>query len=90
MLAINDNFTHQMRDCLKTTAMGLGLVRLLQDAGRTEEARTILCSLECGIQGLAEKSDKTDRKPHNASRLKGASGSLMPPSGRHELVHSTN
>ena len=42
MLAIHDQFTHQMRNRLKTTGMGLGLVRLLQDAGALEEARTTL------------------------------------------------
>ena len=34
MLAIHDQFTYQLRNRLKTTGMGLGLVRLLQDAGR--------------------------------------------------------
>ena len=34
MLAIHDQFTRQMRDRLETTAIGLGLVRLLQDAKR--------------------------------------------------------
>jgi hypothetical protein len=50
MLAIQDHFSHQLRDHLKTTAMGFGLVRLLQDAGMTEEARTTLYSLENGFQ----------------------------------------
>jgi len=58
MLAIHDQFTHQMRNRLKTTAMGLGLVRLLQDAGRTEEARITLSSLENGFHGVAEEADK--------------------------------
>ncbi len=44
--------TRQIRTRLKTTARGLGLVRLLQDAKRVDEARTILVSLE---QGAAEK-----------------------------------
>ena len=52
MLAIHDQFTHQMRNRLKTTGMGLGLVRLLQDAGLTEEARTTLYSLENGFYGV--------------------------------------
>ena len=51
MLAIHDRFTSQMRNRLKTTAMGLGLVRLLQDAKRFEEARTTLYALEKGLQG---------------------------------------
>ena len=45
MLATHDQFSRQMRNRLKTAAMGWGLVRLLQDAGRAEEARTILSSL---------------------------------------------
>lgn len=63
MLAIHDAFTHQMCDRLKTTVMGLGLARLLQDAGRTEEARTTLYSLEDGFQGIAEKSNRPHQKP---------------------------
>ena len=53
MLAINDQFSHQMRNRLKTTGMGLGLVRLLQDVGLNEEARTTLYSLENGVQDVA-------------------------------------
>jgi hypothetical protein len=71
MLAIHDQFTHQMRDRLKMTVMGLGLVRLLQDAGRTGEARATLYSLENGFQGTREKSAKPDRRPRKANRLKG-------------------
>jgi hypothetical protein len=56
MVAIHDTFTARMRNRLKTTGMGLGLVRLLQDAGRTEEARTTLCSLESGFQSVAVES----------------------------------
>jgi hypothetical protein len=37
------------------TSMGLGLVRLLLDAGRTEEARTTLASLQDGFQRASEK-----------------------------------
>lgn len=55
---MHDHFTHQMRNHLKTTSMGLGLVRLLQNAGLTEEARTTLSSLENGLPGIAEESDK--------------------------------
>jgi hypothetical protein len=57
MLAIRDQqdqVTQRMRICLKTTGMGLGLVRLLMDAGMTEEARTTLASLGNGYQGIAE------------------------------------
>lgn len=42
--------------------MGLGLVRLLQDARRFEEARTTLYSLENGFPGVAKKSVKPNRK----------------------------
>ena len=62
MLATHDQFTQQMCDRLKTTEIGLGLVRLLQDARRFEEAKATLCSLENGFQGDAEKSDKPTRK----------------------------
>jgi hypothetical protein len=37
------------------TSMGLGLVRLLLDAGRTEEARTTLASLQHGFQRVSEE-----------------------------------
>jgi hypothetical protein len=55
MLAIHDKHdqcTDQMRNRLKTTGMGLGLVRLLLDAGRSEEARTTLSSLRNGLRKL--------------------------------------
>jgi len=71
MLPIHDQFTHQMRNRLKASVMGLGLVRLLQDAGRTREARATLHSLENGFNGIAEKSNKPYRKPCKANRLKG-------------------
>ena len=69
MLAIHDQFTQQMCDRLQTTCMGLGLVRLLQDAKRFEEARTALYSLENGFQVVAEESDEPRQKPSKASRL---------------------
>ena len=72
MQAIHDRrFTPQMRNRLKATVMELGLVRLLQDAGRTQEARTTLRSLEYGLQGIAEKSHKPNRKPRKVNRMKG-------------------
>jgi hypothetical protein len=49
-----------MRSRLRTTAMGLGLVRLLQDAGRTKEARTTLYSLENDFQGI--ETDKPSQE----------------------------
>jgi len=73
MLATHDQFTHQMRNRLKTTSMGLGLVRLLMDAGLTEEARTTLSSLENGYQGVAEASDKPSQKHCKVNRLKSVS-----------------
>jgi len=90
MLAIHDPFTHQMRNRLKTTGMGLGLVRLLQDAGLTEEASTTLNSLENGFQGVPEESDKPSQKPRKANRLQGISRrlSFMAPTARLELVQS--
>jgi len=64
MLAIHDQITHELRSRLKTTVMGLGLVRLLQDAGLTEEARTTLYTLENGFQGVSEDSDKPSQNRH--------------------------
>jgi hypothetical protein len=66
MLAIHD----QMHDRLKTTCMGLGLVRLLQVAKRFEEARTTLYFLENSFQGVAEESDEPSQEPSKANRLK--------------------
>lgn len=88
MLAIHDQFTHQMRNRLKTAVMGLGLVRLLQDAGLHEEARTTLSSLENGFQGIAEESDKPSQMPCKANRLRGVSRSFsfMALSASHEYV----
>ena len=68
MLANHDPFTRQMRSRLKTTCMGLGLVRLLQDAKRFDEARTTLYLLESGFQGV--ESDKPVQKPCKTNRLK--------------------
>jgi hypothetical protein len=73
MLAIHNQFSDQMRSRLKTTGMGLGLVQLLQDAKRFEEARTTLASLEHGFQGVARGSYKPSQKPRKANRLKGVS-----------------
>jgi hypothetical protein len=65
MLAIHDQLSCQMRDRLETTAIGLGLVRLLQDAKRFDEAKTILYSLENEFQ---EGSERPSQKP---SKVKG-------------------
>lgn len=90
MLAIHDQFTRQMSDRLKTAALGLGLVRLLQDAKRFDEARTTLCSLENGCQ--AAESEKPSQQPCKANRLKGVSRrcSLMTVSAGHKFVQSSN
>ncbi len=90
MLAIHDHFTHQMRNRLKTTGMGLGLVRLLQDAGLTEDARMTLSSLENGFQGVAK--DEPRQKPCKLNRLNGDSKrvSFMDLSAMYELPQGTN
>ena len=79
MLAIHDQFTQQMCDRLKTACMGLGLVRLLQDAKQFEEARTTLYLLENDFQGVA--SDKASKKPSKANRLKGVTRTVSCSSG---------
>lgn len=69
MLAIHNQFTHHMRNRLKTIGLGLGLVRLLQDARRFEDAKTTLYSLENGFQGI--EANRPSQKPCKPSRLKG-------------------
>jgi len=54
----HDQFSPRMRNRLKTTGMGLGLVRLLLVAGRSEEAGITLSSLENGFPG-GEGAEKT-------------------------------
>lgn len=79
MLAIHDkrdHFSRRLRTCLKTTGMGLGLVRLLLDAGLTAEARTTLSSLQNAFQGVAEESDKPSQKHRKANRLNSVSRSF--------------
>jgi hypothetical protein len=66
MLANHDQFIQQMCDRLTTTIMGLGLMRLLQDAKRFEEARTTLNLLEHGFQ---EAPEKPSQKPSKAKRI---------------------
>jgi hypothetical protein len=95
MLAIrdqHDQFTPQMRNRLKTTGIGLGLVRLLLDAGLTEEARATLSSLQHGFQGVPTASDKPSQKPFQANRLKDVSRgfSVTPLSPKLEFVQSHN
>jgi hypothetical protein len=76
MLAIHDHFTHQIRNRLKTTSMGLGLVELLQDAGLTEEARATLSSLEIGLQSVLEEPHKPKQNSFKANRMRGVSTSF--------------
>jgi hypothetical protein len=58
----HDQFTSLTRIRLKTTSMGLGLVRLLLDARRTEEARTTLSALHNGVRGRIEEAQRTPRQ----------------------------
>ena len=72
MLANHDKFNQQMRSRLKTTAMGLGLVRLLQDARRFDEAKTTLDLLENDFQGSDDEAD-------NPIQVSGAGSYLSAP-----------
>jgi hypothetical protein len=56
-----DQNTRQLRDRLKTTGVGLGLLRLQLDAGMTEEARTTLSSLQNDFQLLLHGVKETER-----------------------------
>ncbi len=69
MLAIHDPLSCPMPNRSKMTGIGLGLVRLLQDAGRIEEARATLSLLENGFQGVA-KETKPSQKPRKTNRMK--------------------
>ena len=68
MLTIHDHVTRQMCDRLETTCIGLGLVRLLQDAKRFEEARTTLYALENGFQSAKPNHKPRKRITRPASR----------------------
>lgn len=81
MLAVHDQFTRQMSDRLKTTGMGLGLVRLLQRAGRIKEARTTLSSLENAFHDVAVAPDKPSRRPSKSNRSKGVARTTYCASG---------
>ena len=63
MLVNHDQFSPRLRNRLKTTGMGLGLVRLLLNAGRADEARTALSSLQSGfrVPEVSIKVRATDR-----------------------------
>jgi hypothetical protein len=58
MLAIHDRSNEEMRNRLETICIGLGLVRLLQDASRFDEAEMTLSLLEYGCERDSEPSDK--------------------------------
>lgn len=61
MLSLHDHLTNQMCNRLETTCIGLGLVRLLQDAKRFDEAREVLHALENDFRGDTEKSETNPR-----------------------------
>jgi hypothetical protein len=65
----HDQFTPQMRSRLKTAGMGLGLVRLLTDAGLTGDAMMILSSLQNGFQGMEEEAQSHVK---NTAKLAGS------------------
>jgi hypothetical protein len=72
MHAIHDAFTPQLRNRLQTSVIGLGLVRLLLDSGRTKEARTTLASLQNGYPS-AQEAIRPLRKRRWTRRVKSAS-----------------
>ncbi len=65
MNTTHEPFTRQMSDRLETTAIGLGLMRLLQDARRFKEAREILDLLQYGNGPVA----KDTSAPSPANRI---------------------
>jgi hypothetical protein len=60
MFTNHDTFTPGMRDRLKLTCMGLGLVRLLQDARQINEARATLAALERRLSLDAQQNKGRD------------------------------
>jgi hypothetical protein len=62
-----NQITRQLQDRLKTTGVGMGLLRLQLDAGMTQEARTTLSLLQNDFQlllhGVKEK-ENPPVKPH--------------------------
>ncbi len=75
-----DEFVRQLHDRLKTTGVGLGLLRLQLDVGVTEEAKATLAALEedfqvllHGVEGEIENSLATPPnkacKPQKAAAL---------------------
>jgi hypothetical protein len=72
MLVIHDHVTNEAFDRLGTTCIGLGLVRLLQDAKRFEEARKVLYALENGAESSkpSQKRSGITQRPLRLSRSK--------------------
>lgn len=70
MVAIHpnhDRITRPMRTHLKATSIGLGLVRLLLDAGRAAEAQETLLSLQTGLFARNQPECR-NRRPSAAFR----------------------
>jgi hypothetical protein len=61
-------FTPELRNRLKITVLGLGLVRLLLDADRTKEAQATLRSLQKSLDSVQAK--KRNRQARRASSRK--------------------
>lgn len=61
MLAHNHQSAAAVRRQLKTVRLGLGLTRLLMDAGRTEEAQTVMASLSCAAPASGQARARAER-----------------------------
>jgi hypothetical protein len=90
MLSSHDQLSSQMLDRLKTTSIGLGLVRLLQDARRFEEARTTLYALETGFRVVELEPNVASQLPCKATRLRSMSRrfSFIAPTAVNDLNQS--
>jgi hypothetical protein len=70
MLAIQVRSSEEMRNRLKTASMGLGLVRLLQDARRFDEAKLTLSLLEYGCDGeQSDNASQLGKKPYRVQSV---------------------
>ncbi len=86
----HERFTPQMRNRLKTTVMGLGLVRLLQDARRTEEAQATLGWLqEAGVVSESGLGTATHSESSQQDRRSGSRG-IVPVSASFGRVRSSH
>ena len=90
MFSSHDQLSSHMLDRLKTTSIGLGLVRLLQDARRFEEARSTLYALETGFQVVERAAIMASQIPCKATRLRSMSRrfSFMVPTAASDLNQS--